>query len=156
MRSGFNNAQYAEMEQESRKGLELFARDVRMAKTVTWKSSTEVTLGVVSDGVGTILPVTFKYDSDKAIFTRTVGTTTQTLFSGISTETGAFELKGYMITGTEITPTDIEKTPGQASANTKEIQLNLTCKRSRPTLNTTTNKVISARFILRNKAVASK
>src|SRR5438309_1691074 len=46
-RSGANAYNYVGMEEDARKGLERFGEDVRMAKNVTWTSSTDVNLAVM-------------------------------------------------------------------------------------------------------------
>ena len=45
-RSGENIVNYAEMESQARRGLELFAEDTRQASDIAWNSATEVRLTV--------------------------------------------------------------------------------------------------------------
>jgi prepilin-type N-terminal cleavage/methylation domain-containing protein len=157
LRSGYNAAQYAEMEQEARKALEIFARDARMATKATWSntsSTTELTLTVLKDASGGTYTRKYVYYPAEGTFCREYDTKKEILVNGILSTAGAFEMKAFSIKNEEITAESIKNDPGTASANTKEIQLNLTCSRSRSTVATASNKVISARFILRNKTVA--
>src|SRR5687768_5650766 len=47
-RSGANIRNYSDMEAQARRGLELFAEDVRQASAIVWTSNTQVSLTVNS------------------------------------------------------------------------------------------------------------
>jgi type II secretory pathway pseudopilin PulG len=150
-RSSYTVTNYADMEAESRRGLERFAQDVRSAQSITWNSTTSITLTVpTGDTTNPTYTCTYGYDSYSNTFSRFQGSQTTVLFTGI--QSGTFELKGYKIGG--ITAVDLTNLV-IASNDTKQIQLSLATQRTRATVGTTTQKVISARFILRNKPVTT-
>ncbi|PTY06297.1 hypothetical protein DB347_12740 [Opitutaceae bacterium EW11] len=154
-KGGLNASHYSDMEQQARRGLEIFARDVRMANKITWIDTNQMVLRVVTSSSGLTTDVQYIFDSAAHTFTRNVGGTSEVLFSGVTNSDTDYPMSGYKLTGDPVTPTDIATSPAQASANTKEIQLNLTCNRTRTGMATSTSRVISARFILRNKLVTS-
>ncbi|HRI81039.1 MAG TPA: prepilin-type N-terminal cleavage/methylation domain-containing protein, partial [Opitutaceae bacterium] len=63
-RSGANMQSYSDMESEARRGLELFAQDVRQASAITWNSETSITLTVNATAI------TYSYDSAQRVFFR--------------------------------------------------------------------------------------
>lgn len=142
-RSGANLANYNDMESQGRKMLEYFAEDTRQASAITWTSSTSVTLTVNSASV------TYSYSSATQILSRQDSTQTLNLVTGIT----SFSFKAYTITGTEITALSTAAELTTAGKSTKQLQVSLQAARNRATLTTSTNTVISARFILRNKIV---
>lgn len=146
-RSGANMANYAEMESQARTGLEYFAQDTRQASDMTWNSAASVTLDV---GGTTIV---YTYLSASGEFTRRAAGTTDVLIDGIST----FALDGYMITGAKVDTSDLSTAAKRdvASGVTKQLQIYLKSARTSSTVNTATNTVLSARYILRNKRVTT-
>ncbi len=150
-RNGYAVQHYAEMESESRHGLEVFARDVRSASSLTWNSASSVTLVVPTGRESDPTEVwTYRYDATARTFSRVSSSNVaRVLFSGIVA--GSFDLRGFKIGGTsavDLTNLTI------ASNDTKQLQLSLSSERSRGNGTGGTQKVISARFILRNKPVA--
>lgn len=142
-RSGANLRNYSDMESQARKALETFAEDTRQASAVTWASATSVTLVVNSANI------TYAYASGN--FTRTANGTTTTLLSGITT----FSFLAYSITGTAITDYSTATALTTANGLTKQIQISLSAARSTTTVNTATNIVLSARYVMRNKHVTA-
>ena len=142
VRSGVGLVNYAEMEQEARNALELFAQDTRQASAITWNSKASVTLTVDS------AYVVYQYNSNKKTFERLAAGETRTILEGIS----AFEFKAFSITGAEI---NYASDLAAASRQTKQLQLSLSAARTNTTVVRATNTVLSARFILRNKRVTS-
>lgn len=140
-RSGANVANYAEMETEARRGLELFAEDTRQASDLTWNSANEVRLVVNSAAV------LYGYDSANQTFYRTTNGATRILIHGVD----AFNFKGYMITGAAVDLSNLT----QAGRSTKQLQISLRASRTSRTVTTATNTVLSARFILRNKRITT-
>ncbi len=138
---------YNDMEAQSRGGLEKFAQDVRQATTVTWNSSTAIMLKV--NGVD----YTYAYNSTTQAFTsnhnlNSADTTTRNLITGITP--GTFTFKAIQITGGDLPlSTAAERTA--ANISTKQIQISLDASRTQSALATSSNKVLSARYILRNK-----
>jgi len=157
-RTGYRTSDYTEMEAQSRRGLEVFARDVRSANSIVWNSTTSITLTVPTATVDTVTYV-YQYNSDVGTFTRTcisAGTPTETLMSGI--EPSSPGLRGYKLTTDPLTkyPYAVDMTNlTQASVDTKQLQLTLHLNRVHPMVARTTGNVISARFILRNKRVTT-
>jgi Tfp pilus assembly protein PilW len=161
-RNGVNAANYCALESDARQGLETFSREARMASSVsgpgssTTMSSTSVTFGIpdTSSGTGAAYFVTYAYDSTNQIFTRngppltnaggTVATTT--LMHGVQ----SLSFKYYSYVSGDATA-DFNNTTTSATA-VKQIELTLTAQRSNTTVANSTNNVLSARFILRNKS----
>jgi Tfp pilus assembly protein PilV len=146
-KSGYNISNYTDMEAESRKSLELFGQDVRMAQKIVWHDANRITLTIPTNATGGTTTCTYAYDSAAKTFSRTQGGITSVLISGIENCT----LAGYKQNG------DLADTGGwETIANdTKQLQLSVSSKRSQGSQVINTQKVISARFILRNKRVAS-
>jgi hypothetical protein len=141
-RSGANIQNYNDMESQSRRALEQFAQDTRQASSITWNSSTSVTLVVDSTNI------TWSYTS--GAFSRQAGTAAAvTMISGITT----FSYKAYTITGTEITDFSTATARTTAGKSTKQLQVSLEAARTSQTVARATNLVLSARYILRNKRV---
>jgi Tfp pilus assembly protein PilW len=144
-RSGMNVQNYNDMESQARKALEFFAEDVRQASSISWTSTTSLTLTVNT------VPIVYTYDDTSKIFSRTIGSDTKSLLTGIT----SFQFKGYSITGTEITNFSTSAALTAAGKITKQLQISLEAARSNKTVVTATNTVLSARFILRNKIVTA-
>jgi len=140
-RSGENIVNYAEMESQARRGLELFAEDTRQASDIAWNSATEVRLTV------NFAYVVYGYDAGNRVFYRTADGTRRTIISGVD----AFSFQGYKITGGVVDLSDL----AQAAQVTKQLQISLRASRTTATVATATNTVLSARFILRNKHVTT-
>jgi hypothetical protein len=158
-KAGYNAENYAEMESQARKGLELFARDVRMANTITWNSTAKITLRIpTGSGASAYDEYTYEYTNGNFYRTKTypTATTPQALFSGI--EPNSFKLVGFKISVDPATmsPYQVDLSNlAQASTDTKQLQLSIKLQRTRALLSKSTGDVISARFILRNKQVAN-
>ncbi len=143
-RSGANIQNYTDMESQARRGLEQFAQDVRQASSITWTSSSSVTLVVDSTNV------TWAHAS--GTLTRQSGTAAaRTMLTGIT----SFTFKAYSISGTEITDFSTAAALTNAGKTTKQLQISLEASRTSTTVARATNLVLSARYILRNKRVTS-
>lgn len=148
-RSGANAFAYVAMEADARKGLERFGEDVRMAKNVTWASSTDVSLAVMHlNDTGTDT-VRYYWDNSTSSATyrcllRTgpdpvTGTTgTQVLARNVQT----FEFDRWMLGTAGAATNDV---------GTKQLQIRLTLRQQSVTTVAATDLVVSARFVLRNK-----
>lgn len=152
-RASLSIADYSEMETQARETLERFAQDVRKASSVNWLSAQSVTLGVVERD-NSITSVTYTYETTGSSqvpagsFTRRRGAgNPDVLLTGIR----VFNFSAYNITTASVALTDLVS----ASAETKQIQISLETQRQRTSLALSTNKVISARFVLRNKRVTA-
>jgi Tfp pilus assembly protein PilW len=151
-KNGYNAANYSMMEAESRRALEIFTREARMANNITWNSANSVTLTVV-DGAGNYL-VTYTYDPS------TTGSTAQTFYRrlGAASATGTpqvlvravsdFAFRRYkVVNGADFSASnDLE---------TKQLQITLRTVRTGTTTVNATNAVLSARVVLRNKHVST-
>jgi prepilin-type N-terminal cleavage/methylation domain-containing protein len=146
---------YSEMSAQSRKGLELFSRDVRSASGITvMNPSNEGGSVVSSDGISLTYPdyigtkaVQYRYDAsaDELVREQTVDGTaiSDVLLSGV----GLFKLTFFQTPGGSFTAI-----PGPvASVNnwTKSIQMDAELQRTVASIETT-DSIISARFMLRN------
>jgi Tfp pilus assembly protein PilW len=150
VKSGYATSQYTDMELQSRKGLEYFARDVRMASAIDWSNwNTDASIALTIPTSSATDTITYRYIAASKTFTRFTASTnqTQTLFSNIA----SFDLIPYNITGASIPLNNLS----EATQRTKQLQLTLVTNQSRTLMAKTTNTVLSARFILRNKKVTS-
>lgn len=139
-RSSLGIAHYSTMNSESRNGLELFARDVRMAQDISGFSETGLTLHIPVGSGGTS-PVIYRYNSEAKTFER---------------EDAAGEIENLMRHVEEFVFRRFTVLQEEATNNlgTKQIQLQL--RMVRPVLQReTSDKVISARYIMRNKRVST-
>jgi prepilin-type N-terminal cleavage/methylation domain-containing protein len=151
-RTGYNAANYSMMESEARRALEMFSEDARMANNMTWNSANSVTLRVVTSA-GTQF-VTYTYDNGTSgatagSFYRKLGVASSTSDPLILVRSvSEFAFRRYkVINGVDYTATnDLE---------TKQIQITLRAVRSGVTTVSTTNAVLSARVVLRNKPVTT-
>jgi outer membrane receptor for Fe3+-dicitrate len=143
-RSHFKANSYAELEIASRRGLEQFAQDTRQASAITWNSSREVVLVVDTQSI------TYGFDSTNRVFYREVGLRRRALITGVTD----FSLTGYAITGVAL---PLATTANLADANqmTKQLQISLNASRQSRMVSSSTNTVISGKYILRNKRVTS-
>lgn len=141
-RSGANLQSYSDMESEARRGLELFAQDVRQASAITWNSATSVTLVVNSASI------TYAYDNGQRTFFRNAFP----LIHGVTA--GTFAFRAFNVAGTEM-PVSTAAERSAASTSTKQLQISLQASRVNTTVVAATNTVLSARFILRNKHVTA-
>jgi len=151
-RNGYNAANYSMMEAEARRALETFSEEARMASDLTWNSSTSVTLTVYAS-TGTYL-VTYAYDSS------TSGATAQSFYRQAGAASGAGAKTVLVRNVTEFAYRRYKVVNGvdYAASNdieTKQIQITLRSVRTGITTVATTNAVLSARVVLRNKAVST-
>ena len=151
-KNSYNAANYSMMEAESRRALEMFAQEARMASNITWNNAYSVTLTVVTASGTT--QATYAYDS------ATTGTTAKCFYrkTGTSSSTATplvlvrnvseFAFRRYkIVNGTDFSATnDLE---------TKQIQIALRTVRTGATTVNATNAVLSARVVLRNKQVST-
>ena len=142
-RSGMNLRNYNDMEAQARKSLEIFAEDTRQASSVTWTSADSLTLVVNSANI--------YYTYSSGSFTRKTSAGITTLLSGIT----SFNFSAYDINGTGITDFSTAAARTTANISTKQVQIALSAARSAKTVATSTNIVLSARYVLRNKKVTA-
>ena len=171
-RTGANIANYTDIEAKARKSLEIFSREVHNTHAITSYSGTSVTLDVPDasvdpHGTGTgAYTVTYTFDTVNKLLTRTgppiddpTGTSaTTTLISGVELVQGMTSFLNYFRYVRQTTyPLGqgyLDGFTSNTAANTleiKQIEVNFLLKKRDITVAAATNKVLSARFILRNK-----
>jgi hypothetical protein len=128
---------YEKMEREANKGLEYFARDVRMANKVTWTSATSITLRVPQvTGTGT-RDVTYAWHSASKTFRKTEGGVDNVLVRDVQ----SFAFNRF----------NKNQDVALGPAETHQIQVTMTT--APPTQGVyaqSSKRVLSARYVLRN------
>ncbi|MEI7907033.1 MAG: prepilin-type N-terminal cleavage/methylation domain-containing protein, partial [Bacteroidota bacterium] len=148
--NGYNASNYSMMEAESRRALEIFAQEARMADNIQWHSPSQVTLSVVQ-ATGSYL-VTYAYD---VTTTGETGCTFYRRLGGVRSVAAPhilvrkvtdFAFRRYkVVNGADFSATNDLKT--------KQIQIMLRIVRTGATTVEASNAVLSARVVLRNKRV---
>ena len=153
--------QYTEIETKARKALELMSRDIRLAYFVNSASATSVELWL-PDTTSTrdvhSYTVVYTYDSTNKKITRSEkvepsGTAVvQDLVTGVLPITGT-NIFNYYRYNTAAGYVDGFNSANVASttAEIKQLTVDFILARSKTTVAQATNKILSARFILRNK-----
>lgn len=146
-RSGVNIANYSEMEAQVRRGMEEFAQDIRTASNVTWNSTTSITLTVPDNYASTANLVTYVYDNSSS------GATSRCFYRmpGDATASNAKTIFIRNIVSGSFARFDRLNATTTTDPSTKRIQLSLMLRKSGSTLVDTSNIMISASYILRNK-----
>jgi prepilin-type N-terminal cleavage/methylation domain-containing protein len=156
-RSGASAVNYTTMDIQSRRALDEFGQDIRMANNVTWNVAAvgdpcySITLTlpaptnyVVPSDTTQNNKVTYAWDSTARYFYRKPGTATapdgnqRTVFIRNITR---FQYTRYNRTNS----------PANTAPSTKRIQIDMTASTSTQTLVAATNRLVSASYILRNK-----
>ena len=163
-RTGVNAANYSELEAQARRALEMFAEEVRMADSIgSTLSNSTVTLGIPDSSTSrtsVAYQVTYAYDAANNLFTRTGppmsdptgAAATTTLMTGvheISAGAGIFNYYRYVNNTNYSNQYTYNTTTNPVEV--KQIEISFIAQRTNGVVNTATNKVLSARFILRNK-----
>ena len=123
-------------------GLEQFARDLRMAQSISSTGTpinrVDVTLPNTT-GTGTNT-VSYSYNSDDRTFTRTAGGLSAVVVREI--QPGSFDLKRF----------DLAQNASLTDYDTNQIQLTMTLGGSQiPGVSLTSKRIVSSRFVLRNR-----
>lgn len=162
VRSGANMQNYSELEAQARKALELFSREVRLAYAVTSYSTTSVTLSIPdtsSTRNALSYSVTYTFDTAGNRFTRTGPPVDNPAATSVTTVliTNAQQISGVnpfnyyrFVTGGGY-QNGFTSNSAANSTEIKQIELNFLAKRQNTTVVSATDKVLSARYILRNK-----
>jgi Tfp pilus assembly protein PilW len=146
-RSGVSLSNYTTMDAQTRRALEEFAQDVRMASGITWNSATSVTLTVPSNYTSTSNLVTYAWDT-------TSGSATYHYFYRSPGNASAGNAKTtYIANVSEFTYYRYDRLNAATTtdAATKRLQINMKVTMARNTIVNDTDTTISASFILRNK-----
>lgn len=139
-RTGISLNQYNDMESQARSTFLTFGQDCRQASTATWLNSR--TLQLTVNGA----TVTYTYTPASATFTRAQAGNSRVLASQIT----GFTFKAFDINSSEL---DVDHAPASAGVMVKMIQVDLDLTRQATTNVDSTQRLISARFVLRNKKV---
>ncbi len=161
-RSGANMQNYTELEVQARKALELFSREVRVAYAITSYSTTSVTLAIPdATEVRNQLSyyVTYTFNTSTNNFTRTgppinepTGTSgTTNLITNVAQISGVNPFNYYRYVTAGGYRNGFTTNTASNVSEIKQIELNFVAQRTSKTVVTASDKVLSARFILRNK-----
>lgn len=157
-KSSLRLAAYNSMELAATRGIEVFGRDLRMAQKIVSVRATStspihqvvLTLPPVTGSATT--DVTYTYDSTARTFSRSVGTASKVLVRDIMA--GSFKFVRYDMANNSDEANADGSTPGTLmnDYSTNQLQVSMT---SSPDTNglfpRATKRVISARFVLRNR-----
>lgn len=161
-RTGVLAQNYTELEVEARKALEMFSREARMAYGVSSFGNASVTLQIPDTTENRTGNATGAYSVTYAFagtsFTRTGppittptgATSTSTLVSNVK-QIGSTDFIRYFKYDNSGYQNGSQSNYATKVAEIKQIELNFIAQRSNNTVATSTDKVMSARFILRNK-----
>ncbi|MFA6287634.1 MAG: prepilin-type N-terminal cleavage/methylation domain-containing protein [Opitutaceae bacterium] len=160
-RSGANAQNYTQLEAKARKALEYFSRESRLAYAVSSYGASSVTLRIPdtsSSRTALAYSVTYTFDGTAGTFSRTgppidtpSGTSATTvLLTGVEQITGSNPFNYYRYVTTGYASGFTSNTASNVT-EIKQIEINFILKRTSTTVASATNKVLSARFILRNK-----
>jgi prepilin-type N-terminal cleavage/methylation domain-containing protein len=141
-KNGMRIRDYSQTETQAVRALEMLARDVRMAQSLsvtgTAPTVTQITL-TVPDSTNTST-FTVSYSFTGTTFVRTQGGKSSTLVSDVVDGTGYFEMYNY------------KQALATNTYETQQIKIYMTSSPSTQGLYVaTTKRVISARFVMRNK-----
>jgi prepilin-type N-terminal cleavage/methylation domain-containing protein len=168
-RTSANIVNYSTLEETARKALERFSSEVHLAYAVgTSYSSTSVTLSI-PDNTPDRIPanptangaysVTYAFDAANKLLTRSVnGGTAEPFITGIEQVSGVPFFNYYKYVNAGTVPIPGQGYDDAASTNyagslkeIRQIEVSFSIRRQNVTVASATNKVLSARFILRNK-----
>lgn len=154
-RTSFSTGNYSEMEAQTRRALDRFAGDVRMATGIRWNSSQSLTLTLPTASNATA-QVTYAYDplsvgATARTFYRVVGDAAsplprEALVRGVATD---FSFQRFKLEQNGVI--------ANAAANdleTKLLQVSFRPVRTGVTTVASSQRTLSARYLLRNKRVS--
>ena len=152
-RSGTNIVAYTSMDTQTRRALEEFAQDIRMASNLTWNTSASITLTVPDNYTATSNRVTYAWDTVAGsatyhCFYRKPGTpaendATLNRRTTYITNVTSFTFRRYNRSNLETeTTTDPE---------TKRIRIEMTLTTTNRTVVSASDTTLSATFVMRNK-----
>lgn len=155
-RSGFRTSSLSELENEARRGLEVFAEDARTARDIHWNGAQSITL-TVPTGATSSTQVTYAYDAGDGgaaagTFYRLPGDASSAqprreLIHGLAPD---FTFKRY-----KLEQDGVADNTATSDLETKQIQLILRAQRTNSATAGASQSVVSPRYILRNKRVSN-
>jgi type IV pilus assembly protein PilW len=149
-RSGVSAVNYTTMDTQSRRALEEFAQDVRMASDVTAFTSSYITLVVPDNYTSTANKVTYAWDN-------TAGSASYRCFYRVPGDSATGTPKTIYIrnvTSFSFARFDRLNATTTSNTSTKRVQISMTVTSTARTVVNTTDQLVSASFILRNKAAS--
>jgi Tfp pilus assembly protein PilW len=146
-RSGMSASNYADMEAQSRRAVDEFAQDVRMASDLTWNSSTSVTLTVPDNYAANGNKVTYALD------TATTGPTAGSFYRLPGTTSSGSPRIALARNVTSLTFMRYTRTNTEAADDfsAKRLQLTMNLRTTAQTTVDQNTLVVSASYVLRNK-----
>lgn len=150
-RTGFRASSVSEMENDVRRGLEVFAEDARNARDVRWNSTQSLTLMLPAG------PVTYAYDSVS-------GSNTHRAFyrqEGNAASTGPRRIlvrdvaPDFAFRRFKLEQPGVTDNSAASDLETKQIQVVLRAQRTSVATASVSQQAVSARYILRNKQVSN-
>ncbi len=136
----FNLADYIAMDQEAQIALETFSREARMAENVSNYTANGITLTVPT--VSSSYNIDYTYVPADNTFYRAYGTADE---KALIKNVTKFSLKRY----------NLQQNLASNDLETKQLQIDIKSNRSGVITASTSNNVLSARYILRNKVVSN-
>ncbi len=150
-RTGLAIGHYQAMETELRRGMEIFAEDVRTATDIRWTDAWQITLSVPSSE-GAAQPVSYVFQPERPgaltgqLYRIAADGRRERLVQDVASD---FAFRRYKLEQ----PGTIDNTAGN-DLETKQLQLNLRTLRLTANGPAATQAAISARYVLRNKPVS--
>jgi Tfp pilus assembly protein PilW len=146
-RSGMSAANYADMEAQSRRAVDEFAQDVRMASDLEWNDSTSVTLTVPDNYASTANKVTYAYDDSAS------GPTAGSFYRvpGTASATGRRYVLARNVTSLSFMRYTRTNSVASDNFSAKRLQLTMNLRTTAQTTVDQNTLVISASYVLRNK-----
>jgi hypothetical protein len=146
-RSGANLVNYTTMDAQTRRSLEDFAQDVRMASNVAWNGENSITLTVPGNYTSNSNLVTYAWDNTPS------SSTYQTFYRQPGNPGSGATRTTYITNVTSFNYLRFDRLNASASTDisTKRVQLRMTIARSNSTVVSATDTTLSASFVLRNK-----
>lgn len=146
-RSGLSASNYADMEAQSRRAVDEFAQDVRMASGITWNSAASVTLTVPDNYAADGNKVTYAFDSSAT------GPTAGSFYRqpGVAGSTGSRFVLARHVTALNFARFTRTNAVAASELSTKRLQLTMNLRTSGQTTVDQNTLVVSASYVLRNK-----
>lgn len=151
IRGGVRVTEYAEMESQVRRALDLLGRDLREAVALTWNGESDITLTIpVSDTA--VAQVTYAWTPESTAFFRVAGPSSAVQAGRLELVRGIRPLANNA-PGLVFARYDRDGAVARTNEATKSIQVTMTPVRTRRTMPVASQAAVSARFLLRNKPV---
>jgi hypothetical protein len=147
-RSGANLASYTTMDAQTRRALEDFAQDVRMASDAVWNSDTSMTFTVPGNYTANSNQVTYAWDNTAD------SPTYHYLYRKPGNDSAATTKTTYIanITSFVFIRYDRLNAATTDDGSTKRVQINMTITSRNSTVVAATDTTLSASFVMRNNA----